>query len=198
MIENCTSKELKQLMLLNRTKRIHLVRVLKQILELLNTTNKIIWQRQQEDIPNLKWTVFKSGSSSLGVPFFKLRNNKVSCWSNLDVERKRHNKELMLHKMMPPIKWTAKDKLLLKKFVAVFYSYTREKELHEKIKHLENLCDTINDPENASVYSAQINEMKKEVQNLQKCESDVCPDLNCSDNIDWFEISEQLKGEAFD
>lgn len=182
-------------MLLNRTKRRHLVHVLKQILQLLNATNKIIWQRQQEDNPNLKWTIFKSGSSSLGVPYFKLKNNKVSCWSNPDVERKRRNKELMLYKMIPPIKWTMKDKLLLKKLVAVFYSYTREKELQEKIKNLEDLCNTSSDPESKNIYSAQIKEVKKEIQRLQKSGSKAYPDLHSSDSIDWFEISEQLKGK---
>lgn len=195
IIEKCTNTELKQLMLLNRTKRKHLVNVLKQILELLNNTNKIIWQREQEDIPKLKWTVFKTGSSSLGAPFFKLRNNKVSCWSNSDVERKRHNKELMLYKMVPPIKWTTKDKLLLKKFVAVFYSYTREKELNEKIKNLENICNKIKDSEKISIYNTEIKKMRKEIQLVQNSETDIYPDLCSSDIIDWFEISEHLKGK---
>lgn len=195
MIDKCTSKELKQLMLLNRTKRRHLVRVLKEIIELLNTTNKIIWQRQQEDNPNLKWTIFKSGSSSLGVPYFKLKNNKVSCWSNPDVERKRQNKELMLYKMIPPIKWTMKDKLLLKKLVAVFYSYTREKELQEKIKNLGDISNTSDDPESKNIYAVQIKKMKKEIQSLQKGGSNAYPNLDSSDSIDWFEISEQLKGK---
>lgn len=195
VIEQCTSKELKQLMLLNRTKRKHLVDVLKQVLELLNATNKIVWQRQNEEMPRLKSKNLKNGCSSLGTPFFKLRNNKVSCWSNPDLERKRQNKELVLSKMIPPIKWTTKDKLLLKKFVAVFYSYTREKELNKKIKNLENMCKREKDADQIARYNLEIEELKKEVDNLQNSESDKYPELNSADSIDWYEISEQMNGE---
>lgn len=197
IVDRCSSAELRQLMLLNRTKRQHLVDVLKQILELLNTTNRIIWQKQKDDNPKSKWIAFKSGSSSLGTPFFKLRNNKVSCWSNVDVERKRHNNELMLYRMMPPIKWTLKDKLLLKKFVAVFYSCAREKELLGKIKTLENICKAEEDPEKTRSYNNDIKKMKKEIHSLRNSKNESYPELNSNDNIDWYEISEQMKGNHF-
>lgn len=197
VIDKCTCLQLKKLMLLNRTKRKHLVNVLKQILELLNTANKIIWQNQKEESPKLKLLGFKTGSSSLGIPFFKLRHNKVSCWANVDVERKRQNNELMLCKMVPPIKWTTKDKLLLKKLVAVFYSCARERDLLDKIKKLEVTCKKVKDAEKQRNCNDDIKKMKIEIRQLRNSKSECYPELNSDVDIDWYEISEQMKGKFF-
>lgn len=195
VISKCTSLELKRLMVFNRAKRKHLVDILRGILKLLNVTNKMIWQKQRDDVPTLNWTKFKSGSSSIGIPYFKLRNSKMSCWSNADVERKRQNNELMLHKMMAPIKWTMKDKLLLKKFVAVYHSHAQEKQLISKLKHLEDLCNSLSGAEKIRVQNEQI-KTKRELQQVRNSKKESYPELNSEDCIDWFEVSDQLNGKA--
>lgn len=180
-IERSSCIDLKRIMLLNRTKRLQLLNVLKQILELRNIIDKMLWNEKKKE--EIALSGFRSPSSTLGTPFFKLRNNKVSCWSNPDVERKRHNNELMLCRVIPSSKWTEKDKLLLKGFVSMYYKYSQERDVLCKIETLKNL------PE----YNTTISQLEKELCILRYSE-DAYPPIDCGDNIDWYEVSDQFKG----
>lgn len=189
-INACTVSELKKLMILNRTKNAHVVKLLTKTIECTNRVNRLIWETKQGDVTTDNKTTFRTAAYKLGYPYFKTKEY-YACPINPDVHKKKGNHELT--RVKPPQTWTAEDLLTLKSTIGLNYSFFRERQIRKQIAALKEI-DEDGSVKDADKTKEKIKELSDELLRLQTQEERDMPPLNCEEGIDWYKISDEFKG----
>lgn len=185
-INKCNVPELKRLMILNRTKNLHLVKLLNKAIECVNRINRLIWETKQSK-PTNKDDV-KTGVSKIGYPYFKTREY-YPCPLNADVFKKRRNGELT--KLKPSPKWLAEDEPLLKTVVGLNYLFYRERQIKKQISALKEQVDSsIKVKENGD----EIDDLNNQLVQLRRQEELEIPPLGHDNVLDWHKIENEFNG----
>lgn len=189
-INKCTVPELKKLMVLNRTKNVHLVKIFNKIITQINRVNKLIWQLQQKKMPALS-AKSRNGMWKLGYPYFKTKD-LYGCTFNADVLRKRRNNELT--RVQTPMKWFKEDQVALRRLVVLNYHTYRENEIVQKLSVLRMKLNESEILKEKTDIDAEIDELQKDLVFLKSQKEMEVPPLHCK-TIDWDKISSQLNGK---
>lgn len=186
IIDNCTSPELQNLMLLNRSKHNHLIKLLKQIVDLINSVNKFMWEKRVTCFDK-----YKTGAWKLGNPYFKTKDF-FGCPLNSDVKRKKCNNELV--RLKPAVKWSDEDQSKLKISVGVNYLSFRKDEVRKRIQYLKANMKRKDAKDTVPNIAVEIENLETQLTQLNSCDENDYPPLNWEGDIDWMKISYELKG----
>lgn len=190
LIRKCTDPEVKQLMILNRTKNKHLRDLYLKISKVLKECEKQIEEKVKvaEGLEMMRYKRVLVHSTRLGYPYFKDKKGR-SCPPNPDAVRKQKSCEVVSTYYKKASRWLPEDQKLLQTMVIAYYNRYRLKELKYQIGKVD--VQKHNDDksmEMAIELNQQLEQLGNNIDNPEP------PPMYCSKGIDWYDISTDIKG----
>ncbi|KAK9876835.1 hypothetical protein WA026_015071 [Henosepilachna vigintioctopunctata] len=195
IIESCGHAELKNLLLLNRSKNFMLMQLLKKVRDLLITC--------RSDISSLNKTTEKINGdhqnmvlSRLAAPYFKTKKNMFSSEPNADILTKRQNGELSIYQNVMGLKWSRNECDNLISGVKMTYNHNKQKTLLRRISSLRFKLDREKeDSVEALKIIQEIDRLEEELRDVNEFQKGEVPPLGQDDFIDWEHISSEYLRE---
>lgn len=104
-INCCTDPEMKELLVLNRTKNVQLMQLYRTVKDLLGHCRSNISGLTNAHLLKSSIKVNSPKSWKLGMPYFKTADN-FPCPRNADAIRKDNEKEILVYDLRMSYKWT--------------------------------------------------------------------------------------------
>ncbi|KAH1008922.1 snRNA-activating protein complex subunit 4 [Dendroctonus ponderosae] len=197
-INCCTDPELKELLVLNRTKNIQLMQLYRTVKDLLGHCHS--------DISDLRDAhLLKSSNKTpnpkiwrLGMPYFKTADH-FPCPRNADAIRKDQEKEILVYELRMSYKWTQSEMNRLLNGVAFQYKVNRETELLSQIQALRDVLKKTSKKQEVEATTLKIQELKEKHQAISSSKITAYPARGCEKYVDWRRISDKfLRGKYND